>query len=227
MVSCGGAKRIRDGATLNPSGASLEKGNFWLECDRPWSNQSVNGKLLAISELPGTVTTTAGFKGTVCTPRDWSAIIRIILGQKDPDADRAASARRDYERAVDKVIKRLSPQDFEQLIDRVLAGTGWVRISTLGGTSEGIDLEAENPTAAEIAFVQVKSSANQGVLNDYVARFCSRRSRYARMIFAVHSPIGPIAPPTGVPGVQVWTGEMVARLVVRLGLGEWVETRLA
>jgi hypothetical protein len=54
--------------SVNPNGESLEMGNFWLVCDRPWSNQSLNGKLLAISDLPGTVTTTAGFKGTVCTP---------------------------------------------------------------------------------------------------------------------------------------------------------------
>jgi hypothetical protein len=52
-------------------------GNFWLVCDRPWSNRSIKGKLLAIADLPGTVTTTAGFKGTVCMPKDWQAILRI------------------------------------------------------------------------------------------------------------------------------------------------------
>lgn len=33
-------------------------------------------------------------------------------------------------------------------------------------------------------FVQVKSSADQQVLDDYVQRFQQRRERYARMIFA-------------------------------------------
>jgi hypothetical protein len=107
-----------------------------------------------------------------------------------------------------------------------LTRTGWARISTLGKTREGIDIEAENLTAGEIAFVQVKSSANQAVLNDYVGRFAKRRDLYARMIFAVHSPIGKLTQP-GDPAVQLWTGHRVAELVVRLGLGEWVESRLA
>ncbi len=60
---------VLDGATVNPDGESTSKGNFWLVCDRPWSNRSLNGKLLAATDLPGTVTTVAGFKGTVCTPK--------------------------------------------------------------------------------------------------------------------------------------------------------------
>jgi len=219
---------VRDGATVNPDGEGLERGNFWLVCERPWSNRSVNEKkLLAVPDLPGTVTTTAGFKGTVCTPKDWQAVLRIIQDKKDPDAAKAADARSDYEEAVQKTVKRLSPKDFEQLIDLILARTGWARISTVGKTREGIDIEAENLTAGEIAFVQVKSSANQKVLDDYVERFKKQRDFYARMIFAVHSLSGKLTPPADLPAVQLWTGDRVAQLVVRLGLGEWVESRLA
>lgn len=215
-----------DGAIVNPNGESLEKGNFWLACNRPWSNQSLKGRLLAISDLPGSVTRTAGFKATVCTPKAWQAVLRIIRDERDPDATRAANARSDYQQAVLTMVKRLSPKDFEQLIDHILARTGWARISTLGKTREGIDVEVENLAVGEIAFVQVKSSANQRVLNDYIERFKQRREFYARMIFAVHSPTGKLTPPTD-HAVQVWTGDRLAHLVVRLGLGEWVETRLA
>ena len=216
-----------DGAFINPNGESLEKGNFWLACNRPWSNQSLKGRLLAISDLPGTVTRTGGFKGTVCTPKAWQAILRIIRDERDPDAANAANARSDYQCAVLRMVKRLSPKDFEQLIDHILARTGWARISTLGKTREGVDVEAENPAVSEIAFVQVKSSANQRVLNDYIERFQQRRDFYARMIFAVHSPIGKLNAPTDIPAVQLWTGDRVAQLAVRLGLGEWIESRLA
>jgi len=218
---------VRDGANVNADGESLEKGNFWLTCDRNWSNRSLDQKLLAISNLPGTVTRTAGFQGTVCTPRDSQAILRIIQGRRDADAVRAAKARAGYERAVHKMIKRVSAKDFEQLVDLILARTGWVRISTLGKSREGVDIEAENATANEIAFVQVKSSATQKVLNDYVERYRKRRGFYARMIFTVHSPGGKLSPPTDLPGVVLWTCDRLATLVVRLGLGEWVESRLA
>jgi hypothetical protein len=179
-----------------------------------------------IAELPGTVTSTAGFRATVCVPRDWEAILRLIKGETDKDAIASADRRREYELAVHKIVQRLSPQDFEHLIDLILARTGWERIAVLGGTREGVDVEAENPAAGEIAFVQVKSSAGQDVLNDYIERFRQRRERYARMVFAVHTPRGKLIAPRELP-VQVWTGEKVAELVVRLGLGKWAESRLS
>jgi len=203
-----------DGAVVNPNGESSEKGNFWLACNRPWSNQSLKGRLLAVSDLPGTVTRTAGFKATVCTPKDWQAVIRIVRDVKDPDAIAATNARRDYQRAVLKMVKRLSPKDFEQLIDLILARTGWACISRLAPSREGVDVEAENPAIDEKAFVQVKSSASQQVLNDYIERFKQRRKLYARMIFAVHSPTGELKPPADIQVVQVWTGDSVAELVV-------------
>jgi hypothetical protein len=217
---------VLDGATVNPDGESANKGNFWLVCDCPWSNRSLNGKLLAKTDLPGTVTAVAGFRATACTPKAWQEILRIIQDEKDPDAAAAAVARGKYKQAVEKIVKRLPPQDFEQLIDLILARTGWARISTLGGTLEGIDLEVENRTADEIAFVQVKCAATQKVLNGSVKQFSNRRERYARMIFAVHSPRGELRAPADLP-VQVWTCDRVADFVVHAGLGEWVESRLA
>ncbi len=220
-------RTVRNGAVVNPDGESRSKGHFWLICERPWSNRSARGKLLATADLPGIVTKTAGFQGTVCEPGSWRTVLRIIQDEKDPNATRAADAREAYRRAVHEMIKGLSPKDFEQLIDLILGRSGWVRICTLGGNTEGIDAEVENLAAAEIAFVQVKSSAGQAELNDYVQRFRSRRDRYARMIFAVHSPRGNLIAPTGLSSVQLWEGNHVADLVVRLGLGEWVENRLA
>jgi hypothetical protein len=217
---------VHDGVTANPDGENAGSGHFWLRCSRPWSNTSLAGRLLAKSELPGTVTTTAGFRATVCTLKDSEAILRLIKGDTDKDAISSADRRKEYELAVHKIVQRLSPQDFEHLIDLILARTGWERIAKLGGPREGVDIEAENPAAGEIAFVQVKSTAGQDVLDDYIVRFTQRREHYARMIFAVHTPRGRLAVPHGLP-VQVWTGEKVAELVVRLGLGRWVESRLS
>lgn len=218
---------VRDGAIVNPKGEGSDEGHFWLHCARPWSNKSLKGTLLAFADLPGTVTRVSGFRGTVCEPKDWQTVLRIIQDEKDPDATKAAEARKQYRDAVLATIKRLSPKDFELLVDLILVRTGWARISTLGKTREGIDIEAENLTADEIAFVQVKSSATQEVLNDYVERFKGRSDFYKRMIFAVHSPNGELTPPIDLPSVQLWTGDRVAELVVRLGLGEWVEKRIA
>jgi S-adenosylmethionine:tRNA-ribosyltransferase-isomerase (queuine synthetase) len=125
------------------------------------------------------------------------------------------------------MVTKLSPKDFEQLIDLVLFRSGWVRICTLGGKTEGIDAEVENLAANEIAFVQIKSSATQRILDEYIDKFESRRERYARMIFAVHSPTSKLHISPNNTSVQLWEGVRVADLIVRLGLGEWVENKLA
>jgi hypothetical protein len=131
--------------------------------------------------------------------------------------------------AIENMVKRLHWQDFELLIDLVFARTGWARISVLGATQKDIDLEVQNLAADEIAFVQVKSTSDQAELNRYIERFEAQSDRYARMIFAVHTSYTKqeLTAPADDPRVQVWTSERIARLVVALGLGEWVETKLA
>lgn len=217
---------VQNRIEVNADKGDKTKGHFWLACERPWSNRSLGGKRLAITDLPGTVTTVAGFRGTVCSPKASRSILRVIRGDKDSDVVRAADARRNYERAIQELIKKLSAKDFEQLIDLVLARSGWTRIADVGGTREGVDVEVENLAINEVAFVQVKSAATQSVLDDYIGRFAERRDHYARMIFAVHSPSGNLVRPVD-PSVQMWTVEEVARLAVRLGLGEWVANKLA
>jgi hypothetical protein len=217
---------VRNGIETNPDIEPSEKGHFWLTCVLPWSNQSIeNRRHLVLSELPGIVTAVAGYQATVCEPKGWKEILRIIRNEEDKDAQVAALARSVYEDAVCALIRRLGPKDFEVLIDLILARTGWARLARLGGATEGIDVEVENVSSEEIAFVQVKSAATQSVLDDYVARFNARRDRYHRMIFAVHSPKGVLKAPAG-NLVMVWTGKEIARRVVKLGLGDWVATRL-
>jgi restriction endonuclease len=215
----------QDSITVNSESDDVTRGHFWLTCERPWSNRSTKGRLLAKADLPGVVNRVAGFRATVCEPRGWQAILRIVRGEEDPDAARAAVARAVYENAVGKMILKLTWQDFEQLIDLILARTAWTRISILGGSQEGVDIEAQNLAADEIAFVQIKSTASQNLLDEYVSRFLERRDRFARMIFAVHTVQGYLTAPSDLP-VQLWTGHHLARLVVQLGLGEWVGYRL-
>jgi hypothetical protein len=214
----------RDGVELNATG-DPGTAHFWLHCEWPWSNRSLGGRLLAVADLPGGATSTAGFRGTVCEPRGWETILRVIRDDEDPDATRASEARQAYEAALVPLVARLHPKDFELLVELILARTGWTRLAKIGGATEGVDVEVENATSGEIAFVQVKSAASQAVLDDYVARFAERRERYARMIFAVHSPRGKLKAPPEVP-VQVWEGARISQLVVALGLGDWVARRL-
>ena len=215
---------VRDGVQINHENTG-DRGHFWLTLDRTWSNRSLAGRYLAVADLPGIVTAVAGFRGTVCEPQGWREILRLIRDEDDEDAAAANAARKVYESAVARLIARLGPKDFELLIDLILSRAGWTRIARLGGATEGIDVEVENVAIGEVAFVQVKAAAGQSVLDEYVARFSARRERYARMIFAVHTPAGQLKGPRELP-VQVWDRTRVSELVVRLGLGDWVASRV-
>lgn len=217
---------VQNGVETNPDVETSELGHFWLTCESPWSNYSIGSRRhLVMSELPGIVTAAAGYQATVCEPKGWKEVLRIIRNEEDEDARVAALARQAYEDAIAKLVANLGHKDFELLIDLILSRTGWARLAKLGGATEGIDVEVENVSTDEIAFVQVKSTATQSVLDDYVSRFNARRDRYHRMIFAVHSPNGALTPPTG-QFVFIWTGKEIARRVVKLGLGDWVATCL-
>lgn len=216
---------VDDGVTTY--GPSTETtGHFSLKCNAkyPWSNVPItsDGKLI-ITDLPGSATSTAGFQATICKPKASEQILRIIKGERNPLTITAKAARLAYEQSVLAMLKQLSPQDFELLISLILDRTGWTRLSRIGGAVEGIDMDVENPATKERAFVQVKASASQAELDDYISRF-QNREHYSRMIFAVHSPKGALRASDA--NAQFWDGPRLAELAVRLGLGEWIESKL-
>lgn len=224
---------VHDRIVLNKDGESSAKGHFWLCCDRPWSNKSLKGDLLAISDLPGVVTQTAGHQATICRPTAWEAMLRIVRGEQNPKVIAAKAARNDYCGKIQEVIKDLRWQDFESLIDLILVRTGWARKSSTGlrnqstgGVREGTDIDAENVATGEVAFVQIKSSARQSDLDEYTEKFIERPDSYSRMIFAVHTLDAELKSKSELP-IQIWNKEKIADLVVHLGLGEWVEKKLA
>jgi len=178
-----------------------------------------------MSELPGVVTTVSGFKGTVCRPEGWQAILRVIRNEEDGHAFAVRQTREAYERAIADLIGQLREKDFELLVDLILSRDGWARIGPLGGSTADIDTEVENRSSNEVALVHVKSKADQRVFNEYIERFQAQRDRYARMIFAVHTQQGALTAPIDQP-VQLWHRDRIADLVVRLGLGAWLEKRV-
>jgi hypothetical protein len=130
-----------------------------------------------------------------------------------------------FEAAMMKLVARLRPKDFEVLVDLIFSRSGWTRLDRVGSVTEGIDIEVENVVSGEIAFVQVKSTATQSTLDRYISLFRNRRDRYQHMIFAVHSPSGVLTAGDH-KRIQVWSGDRIAELVVKYGLGDWIAARL-
>jgi hypothetical protein len=123
-------------------------------------------------------------------------------------------------------LANLHWRDFETLIDIIFARSGWHRMSALGGSQKTVDLEIEQPTTDEIAAVQVKSSATQKTLDEYVQRV-DDAERFDRFFFVCHSPKGEIVAPVDRDEVHVWAGRDLAAIVLKMGLLDWVLEKVA
>lgn len=78
----------------------------------------------------------------------------------------------------------------------------------------------------ERAFVPVKSTADQAVFRDYLARFRSNPS-YDRMSFVCHSPTQDFTNDLEADDtVSIWSGERLATMTVKAGLFDWVVSRV-
>lgn len=184
-----------------------------------WRDTSLGGEPLGMEHLSSELTKTAGYRRTICQVGDRDALCRIINGEQQPAVARAREAQGALVEAVEALIRRLHQNDFERFADLVLASLGWRRVSQLGGSLADIDLLVEQPATGERAFVQCKSSADQAVLDDYVARF--EDGRCERMFFLCHSPVRTLSA-TGRKPVHVWAGPALARHAVAAGLTEWL-----
>src|SRR5260221_129789 len=105
-----------------------------------------------MNELPGFIKTVAGYRATLCQPKAWNDILRIIRNEENRNVLKAKKAQLEYENAVGELVASLRDKDFELLIDLVLSRTGWARLESRGGVIEGIDREVENVTSDEITF---------------------------------------------------------------------------
>lgn len=127
---------------------------------------------------------------------------------------------------VQKIIplmRLLTWQDFELLVDLVFSDSGWRRTGHVGKTQKTVDIELVLPTTGERAFVQIKSSAGKRDLADYLERF-KNSDVYDRMFFVWHS--GDVAGVEGSDAVLIGP-DRLARMVFDAGLTSWLREKVS
>ena len=188
-----------------------------------WSKSDLQGHPLVITTLSTRLTRVRGYRQTICGVSAEGYLLDRINGRENPIVKQGEKARADLLVVAGEAIAHLDWADFETMVDLIFARSGYQRVSTLGGVQADVDLILEHPATAERSFVQVKSSADQSVLDDYLARF--EASSLNRMFFVCHSPTGPLrAERRG--DVHVWTGVKLAERAVDSGLFGWLMDRM-
>lgn len=159
-----------------------------------WRNTDIKGVPLRTSTLSTKLTKVGNYRRSICKVEAEEYLLRRINGLQEPFAEKSTTARENLVDVVTEGIKHLHQSDFETLVDLMFARSGWHRVSAVGGTQKLVDLELEQPTTGERAAVQVKSSANQKTLDQYVSKV-DEADRFDRFFFVCHSPEGELAAP--------------------------------
>lgn len=201
-----------------PSGRS---GSRYRRVTGSWAATDVQGKPLLLDQISTKLTKTGSYRQTLCRVDAEDYAIRLINAVENPDILHAKSTRDQFTSSLTPLIASLHESDFEVLVDLIFSRLGWVRVSSLGGLQKDTDLILEQPATKARAIVQVKSAADQNVLDDYEARLGDQPADYRYLI--CHSPRGDLTSDT----VTIWSGPDLATRVAKAGLAEWLFEKAA
>ena len=189
-----------------------------------WHSNSVGGVPLTADRLSGNLLKVQSFQGTICQVRARDYLLRKINDKRVPEVAAAEDAERMLTDAIVKLMRLLTWQDFELLVDLIFSNSGWRRIGVLGRTQKTVDIELLLPTTGERAFVQVKSTASDAQLSDYSELFRSS-SAYDRMFFVWHT--GRVSTESDSAGVTLVGPDRLSRMVVDAGLTSWLREKVS
>lgn len=188
-----------------------------------WRRVSLTGEALTTSSLSTALTRTANYRMTICGIEREDYLLRRIRGEDDPLHAQARVLKQQMLAITTDMVRQLHWEEFETLVDLIFARNGWRRVGVLGKDQPDIDLLLEHPITGERAWVQVKSKASQGILDDYLDRFTHDGS-CQRFFFVCHSPTGRLTMPED-QHLHLWSDAGLAETVLEAGLFDWLMQR--
>jgi len=189
-----------------------------------WHGQTVDGDDLFYERLSGRLLKVQGFRGTICGVEAEDYLLRKLGDEVTPQVHAATQAEAQMIAAISGLMGLLTWQDFELLVDLVFSSSGWKRTGATGGVQNTVDIELMLPSTQERAFVQVKSRATPGRLNDYVERMAEMDGVH-RMFFVWHTGDVGAAPEHG--RVTLIGPAKLSRMVLDAGLATWLRLKVS
>jgi hypothetical protein len=202
---------------------SEAEGYRFRKTKNSWSNKDQKGETLRINALRGSLTATAGFRGTICRVKEFDYLLRRLNGEVTPETEAVDAARRQLIESLKPLICGLHPKDFELLVELVMTQSGWRRVSATGGIQKTTDIELKLPLTDEHAFVQIKSRLDQ-ITTERIVDDLKRVAEGQRVFIAYHT--GSIKPHIENDNVILMGPDKLAEHVVDLGLTTWVMAKV-
>jgi hypothetical protein len=205
----------RPGVTLLPDGSKTR------HTQDGWRSTDIHSEPLDTSRLSGRLLSMQGFRGTICSVKEFDYLVRKINGGHSQVEQAALDARDALLHALEEIIKRLDWKEFEELTDLIFRQAGWQRISQLGKTQKTLDLDLLSPIANERYLVQVKSRADRKLFEEFQEK-TGGMDDYTRYYLVVHTPASGLTKDLESGTHKLWLPAEIATLVVQYGLVNWV-----
>lgn len=211
----------KPGVKKHPDG----KGSYRETVDG-WRDTDIKGSELTTDKISGNLLKVQAFRGTICEVKAFDYLVRKLNAQLPREVEEAEQAEKEMIEKIIPLMRRLTWQDFELLVDLVFANSGWRRVGQVGKTQKTVDLELLLPTTGERAFVQIKSSTTEKELADYLDRY-KDSGAYDRMFFVWHSGnAGTLKEDDGNTVVLIGP-ERLAKMVFGAGLTSWLREKVS
>lgn len=99
-----------------------------------WSSRTLHGDELFLVDLAGSLTKTAGYRGTSCDITDADYVVRRINGVERPEVADARRLVGELSDVAIRMMRLLTPKDFELLVELLFSASGWRRLGATGKT---------------------------------------------------------------------------------------------
>lgn len=205
---------------LGSSKDAQPKGSRLRKAQDGWHKTDIHGQALNKADLNGDLTKVSAYRSTICDIKGevFDYLVRKINGQNQPEVERAVKGRKELEHALEGLICKLTPEDFELFVELIFSQSGWQRISPIGGTQKTIDLEFVQPLTNERVIVQVKSKTSQKELDEYLEKLSDHAADYSFYVF--HSSDATLDAKGS--EISLMGIEALAQSALRSGLTEWL-----
>lgn len=188
-----------------------------------WHNTDIHGTKLSSEKLSGNLLKVQAFQGTICEIGMLEYLKRKLNGRLLPEVEDAVKAEEQMVQKIIPLMRLLTWQDFELLVDLVFSNSGWRRIGEVGKTQKTVDIELMLPTTGERAFVQIKSTAGKEDVAEYLERL-KNSDAYNRMFFVWHSgDVGEVEDGS----VILISPNRLAKMVFDAGLTSWLRDKVS
>ena len=191
-----------------------------------WQSTDINGKDLFVENLSGELLQTQGYQSAICEVKAANYAVKKINGEELPEVLKVKEVVQSLRNSLSFLVKKLTPKDFEVLVDLIFRNAGCQRVSMIGGTQKTKDIELLAPVTGERYLVQVKSRSSLSQFIEY-KKYFEEMKGYDKCYYVVHSPDNDLEKYRTDNGkIIIWKMHEITDFCINSGLINWIVNKV-